>query len=170
RVADLQFRMADLAAGPRHAHHGLGAQRLLVELDRLLRAADHQVRRDGVEPCGYRTDANLAHCFSLSSKPSGTLFLSTARRGSAAVMVVKFRRGISDCHSKVNAGMRRVGVYSPLNKCQYQLGKSRRLECLPPRGGSNNHIRKKATPADLQDDGAGCSDCDESAGPQRPMR
>lgn len=46
RVADPDFRVPELAAGRRHAHHLGGAEGLLVELDRARGVLAGEVRRD----------------------------------------------------------------------------------------------------------------------------
>ena len=52
RVADLELGVPDLAVGAVHAHRLLGAERLLVVLDRRSGVVDREVRRDRVVSVG----------------------------------------------------------------------------------------------------------------------
>src|SRR5439155_396783 len=59
RTADLDLRVAHLAVGHRHAEHLLGAERLLVERDRVARALHADVRDDRRVP--RRNRLHLIH-------------------------------------------------------------------------------------------------------------
>ena len=48
-----------VSPGPGITSRSVGAERSLVELDRLLRAVDREVRRDGVVPLGHRLWCHL---------------------------------------------------------------------------------------------------------------
>src|SRR5258706_219007 len=61
RIADLDLGMAELALRSRDAQQLLRAERTLVEVDRLRRAADAQVRGDGVVSLRDRQDLLLRH-------------------------------------------------------------------------------------------------------------
>src|SRR5262249_1569109 len=65
RVADAELRVHDTAAA-RTGEAGLldGAERLLVELDRLRRPLDRESRGEAVVPRRDRLDAVLRHCLS----------------------------------------------------------------------------------------------------------
>src|SRR6266478_2987488 len=69
RVADLQLSVADLAVGTIHAHNYGRSENVLVVVDRLRRALDDEVRRNGVISLGNVAD--FAHSFLLDEKVEG---------------------------------------------------------------------------------------------------
>src|SRR5215211_3192435 len=58
RIADLQLGVPDPAVGPGHAQHLLGAERLLVEVDRARGVVDGEIRREAVVALRNRIDGH----------------------------------------------------------------------------------------------------------------